>query len=234
MDEKVGGNEEEILNFITRRGEGGARWKDLTDEFEKVKGWSHGKFVSHWNNVKETHVGKIKDSKTGRDCYVIGDKYEEFAEKAMLKSDIMGGRLSSIIIGRSRLVEAAENAKKQYVVSRLRGSFDYVGRRVDEEAEKELSKRNLKMSTELSNLLGTFGNKAMIEEKDFRKQFSRFLECVSFQVSFAEEERVPVFTDEDIYRLFMVVAPKIVSSCTGLEREKPLHLIISFQGQKKS
>jgi hypothetical protein len=233
MDEKAGEDEEEILDFIKRQGERGARWTDLTNEFEKVKGWSHGKFVSHWNNIKETHVGKIKDSKTGRDRYVIGEKYEELAEKAMLKSDIMGGRLSSIVIKRSRLEKAAENAETQYVVSRLRGDLDYVGRRVDEEAKKELGKRNPKMSTELSDLMETLGKEVMLEEKDFREQFSRFLERVCVQASFAEEEGAPIFTDEDIFRLFMLVTPKIVSRCTGLERAKPLHLIISFQGQKK-
>lgn len=230
MDEKVGDEEEEILRYIKSKGDRGTRWTDFTSELEKAKKWSHGKFVNHWNNVKETHVKKIKDSKTGRDRYVIRDEYEELAEKALLKGDISEGKLRSIVIRRSRLEQAAENAEKQYVVSRLRGSLGYVGRKVDEEAKKELSKRNPKMSTELSSLMGTLGKALRREQKDFKEKFNHFLERVTIKASFAQDEGDPTFTDEDIYRLFIVVMPKTVSNITGQERKKPLHLIISFSG----
>jgi hypothetical protein len=228
MDERVGEDEEEILSYIKSKGEKGARWTDLTNEFEKGKNWSHGKFCNHWNNIKKTHIKKTKDPKTGRPRYIIKEKFEELAEKALLKTDISEHRLNSIAIRRSRLEKAAENVERQYLASRLRGSVDYVGRKVDEEAKKELRKRKPKMSAEMSDLMGTLGEALMREQKDFKKGFSHFLERITIKASFAEEEGPPALTDEDIYKLFVLVMPKLVSSYTGQERKKSLHLIITF------
>lgn len=105
-DPKIGPEETEIISFITRRKTIG--WTGMKNEFVTNRKWNYSTFVAHWNNIKEKYVEKVKNPRTGLPWYKIREQAKTIGEKAVLQTEITGGKLSSVEISPERYAEVAE------------------------------------------------------------------------------------------------------------------------------
>ncbi|MGD0449442.1 MAG: hypothetical protein ABSA79_00115 [Candidatus Bathyarchaeia archaeon] len=109
-DPKIGPEETEIISFITKRINVG--WTGMKNEFVVKRKWNYSTFVTRWNNIKDKYVEKVKNPKTGLPWYKIREteQAKTVGEKAVLKTDITEGKLSSVAVEISpeRYAEVAE------------------------------------------------------------------------------------------------------------------------------
>lgn len=256
IENKISGEDpqcEEILSFIATKGL--VRWTDLTVKFEQERKWHHSKFVKHWKHIKEKYLAKVPNEKTGRSWYKIRDQSQSIGEKALLRTQINNGNLSSVEISPERFGKVAEQLKQTFAdltletiehdFSKIKNQFDAeiatkmhsqsdinksqkkgIIEKIKRSPNKEISKQT-QASVDFLAYCEAFRQHDELAE-NLKKQLTEVFEGVKIQIVTSPGETAPILTNDDIIKILTIVFPKIMDENKGRPREKPFQLIISF------